>query len=386
MTEAYETLLPGQQPLMKGPHSSGKRKVMAAAALILSIFGFVLQTEVLGKVATLGYQKPMFVMYITHSCMMLLFPLQLLTLWIAKFIQRRETIPVFYRKHTAHLRHTAILVAKKDGYAADQLLRFFAYVSSVVSIAVNLAGASWYIAVNMTTTADLTAIFNCATFFAYGFSVLLLKESLNYAKLGSVLLSILGVVVVAYLGNNTTENTEEETTGGQRRVLGNIIIAFGTVLYGLYEVLYKKLSCPPQTVSARRQAAFANLMGAGIGLGTLILMLPFLFVLHIFGWETFELPSKHVMRYLVLSIVGNVTFSGAFLILMSLTSPVLGSVSSLLATCVVPLVNFIIWHQKINLAEILGGILIILAFVVMAWASRDDFLEEEEEQEEGESL
>lgn len=137
---------------------------MAGAALILSIAGFVLQTEVLGKVATVGYQKPMFVMYITHSCMMLLFPLQLLTLWIAKFFQRRESIPVFYKKHTTHLKQTAILVAKKDGYAATELTRFFVYVSSVVSIALNLAGASWYIAVNMTTTADLTAIYNCATF------------------------------------------------------------------------------------------------------------------------------------------------------------------------------------------------------------------------------
>lgn len=367
------------------PHASKKREIMAGVALILSILGFVLQTELLGKVATLNYQKPMFVMYITHSSMIFLFPLQFLTLWSAKLFQRGESFTVFYKKHTTHLKQTAILVAKINGYHQDRLLKFFLKISCILAIALNVAGASWYIAVNMTTTADLTAIYNCATFFAYGFSILLLKEAINYAKLGSVFLSIIGVFIVAYMGNSeniSSESSQEDAHNSWRkRVMGNIIIAFGTILYGLYEVLYKKIACPPQTVSARRQAAFANLIGAGIGIGTFILMLPFLLLMHVTGWEVFELPSAQVTNYILISIAGNVVFSGAFLVLMSLTSPVLGSVSSLLATCVVPLVNFLVWHQMINFAEICGGALIIISFLVMAWASKEDFIEEDEDGE-----
>lgn len=357
---------------------------MAACALLTSILGFVLQTETLGYVGMLGYRKPMMVMYVTHSCMMFLLPLQFLTAWMFKNFQCGDSFRTFCNRNIEQLKHTALLVAANNGYKSSQVKLWLYQTVSILAIALNLAGASWYIAVNMTTTAELTAIFNCSTFFAYGFSVLILKERLSWAKSVSVLLSIFGVLIIAYLGSSykTSEAAKAKAKlDWRRRTLGNIIIAVGTILYGLYEVFYKKIACPPQKISARRQAAFANFVGSSVGVGTLALMGPLLVILHLTGLETFEIPSAEAMRYLIISVIGNFLFSGAFLILMSLTSPVLGSVSSLLATCMVPLVNYIIWRQKINFAEILGGVLIISAFGLLTRASLKDFEEEEEEEE-----
>lgn len=359
-------------------HTSRKREVMAGIALLVSIAGFVLQTETLGVVGELGYAKPMLVMYITHSCEMLLLPTQIFVLWLRVWISRRETLASFYAKHTGHLRATAVAVARRNRPDMSAR-RYCVYTAAVLAVAVNLAGASWYVAVNMTTTADLTAIYNCSTFFAYAFSVWLLHERVHTLKVVSVLLSVLGVFVVAYLGSGASD----ASASGRRRVWGNVIIAAGTVLYGLYEVLYKKIACPPQTVSAKKQAAFASAVGTAIGVGTVVLMWPLLIVLHFGGWETFAVPSARVAGFLALSIVGNVAFFGSFLVLMSLTSPVLGSVSSLLATCAVPVVNYAVWREKITVAEFIGGLLIVGAFVLLLRASADDFVEEDSPADDG---
>jgi hypothetical protein len=171
-------------------------------------------------------------------------------------------------------------------------LPYFIRMTAFVTCALTVAGGSWYVAVNMTTPSDLTAIYNCSAFFAYAFSVPLLKEKLKWDKSFAVLIAIIGVLVVAYGGKNTpadpdAENPEREA---ENRLLGNIIIGIGSVLYGLYEVLYKRLACPPEGTSPGRGMIFANTFGSLIGAFTLsVLWIP-LPILHYTGLETFQLP------------------------------------------------------------------------------------------------
>ena len=63
------------------------------------------------------------------------------------------------------------------------------------------------------------------------------------------------------------------------------------MLYGLYEVLYKKYACPPDDTSPGRGMLFANAVGTMIGTFTLTVLWIPLPVLHILGWETFQLPK-----------------------------------------------------------------------------------------------
>lgn len=120
--------------------------------------------------------------------------------------------------------------------------------TAFVTTALTVAGGSWYVAIRYTTETDLTAIYNCSAFFAYAFSIPLLGDKLRFGKVFAVALAIAGVLTVCY-GDT---GAEDQNDTAENRTLGNIMIGIGSVLYGLYEVLYKKLACPPEGTSAGR--------------------------------------------------------------------------------------------------------------------------------------
>ena len=189
--------------------------------------------------------------------------------------------------------------------------------TALLTVALTIAGGSWYVAVNMTSPSDLTAIYNCSAFFAYAFSVPLLKEKLRVDKSLSVVVAVAGVFVVAYgdsvsskpssgSGGNTVESADKDIA---HRAAGNIIIGIGSVLYGLYEVLYKRLACPPEGTSAGRGVIFANTVGSLIGLFTLVVLWIPLLILHVTGLETFEFPRGETGRVLLISVLANAGIS-----------------------------------------------------------------------------
>jgi drug/metabolite transporter (DMT)-like permease len=143
-------------------------------------------------------------------------------------------------------------------------------VRRIVSITcvLTIAGSTWYVAVNMTTPSDLTAIYNCSAFFAYVFSIFMLKERMRADKIFSVVVACVGVLIVAYGDGGTVEKGKEVEAAN--RTVGNLIIGVGSVMYGFYEVLYKKAACPPDGVSASRTIIFANTVGSGLGVTTLV--------------------------------------------------------------------------------------------------------------------
>jgi drug/metabolite transporter (DMT)-like permease len=149
----------------------------------------------------------------------------------------------------------------------------------------------------------LTAIYNCSAFFAYTFSVPLLNEKLRFDKVFSVVVAVVGVLVVAYGDSGSADG--DEGRKGNSRTLGNIIIGVGSVLYGLYEVLYKRLACPPEGTSPGRSMIFANTFGSLIGCFTLFVLWIPLPILHILGWETFRWPTGEAGWMLLISVLAN---------------------------------------------------------------------------------
>ncbi len=72
-------------------------------------------------------------------------------------------------------------------------------------------------------------------------------------------------------------------------------------------------------------------------------------------------------------------FSGSFLVLISLTSPVLSSVAALLTIFIVAIVDELLpepMKNELTAAALIGGLLIIGAFVVLSWASYREMDEE----------
>lgn len=188
--------------------------------------------------------------------------------------------------------------------------------TAFVTCTLTLAGGSWYVAVNLTTASDLTAIYNCSAFFAYAFSVPLLHERLRVSKVFAVAVAIVGVLIVAYGGAHPPKHGSKSGggVGGPKhpddqepasRALGNLVIAIGSVLYGLYEVLYKKVACPPDGCSSGRSIIFANTFGSMIGIFTFTVLWIPLPILHILGWETFEFPQGKAAWLLLVSVLSN---------------------------------------------------------------------------------
>lgn len=379
--------------------SQKARYTYAALALILCLVTFVVQTESAGYLATtLEYKKPIFMLYVTHSSWTLLWPLQILFLRIRKWYLPFNT---FMRLHMDNVLMTAQMIIDVNAEKAagtykehrahhhshhqtfgaqSPLIEILKY-CLVLFFALTIAGSSWYIAINLTTTSDITAIYNCSAFFAYAFSVPLLREAFRWDKSFSVILAMIGVFIVAYGGENSESKHDSEVF--PHRMLGNFIIGVGAVLYGLYEVLYKRMACPPSTVSPRRQAVFANVVGSGIGLCTMSILWILIPFLHWTGWETFELPRGKILWILILSVITNMLFSGGMLVLMSLTSPVLSSVAALLTIFIVAIVDWLVFGTPISVAGMIGGIIIIVAFGLLSYAT---WVELSAEEEEGQSL
>ncbi|EXM33096.1 hypothetical protein RAB80_002741 [Fusarium oxysporum f. sp. vasinfectum] len=350
--------------------STKKRYTYAGFFLIISLIAFCVQTELSAYIQhDLGWDKAYCMMYFTHGSWVVLWPVQLL---ILRFQKRDVPWPVFWKRHKQQLRTTAIMIEKQtlDVFHISiqhraRPVRYFVRFTAIITCSLTVAGLSWYIAVSLTTPSDLTAIYNCSAFFAYVFSVPLLREPLRLDKSVAVLIAIGGVLVVAY--GDTKEGGESVEAGN--RFLGNLVIGVGSVLYGLYEVLYKRYACPPEGCSPGRGMIFANTFGSLIGLFTLtVLWLP----LPILDWlniEKFEIPAASTCWLILLAVLSNATFSGSFLVLISLTSPVLSSVAALLTIFIVAIVDWMITGEPLSFAAIVGGAMIIVAFLGLTWST-----------------
>ncbi|CDK27481.1 unnamed protein product [Kuraishia capsulata CBS 1993] len=258
----------------------------------------------------------------------------------------------------------------------SQAMRHTVGSAFIIMIVLNIAGSSWYVAMGLSTGSDVTAIYNCSAFAAYAFAVPYLGERFSWLKMLSVLVAVLGVFVVAYSGSSGADN---DSSKYPHRLLGNLIILAGAVLYGFYEVLYKKLMCPPSSaVSARRQATFSNFAMSVIGFWTFsCLWIPLLLV-HVTNIHRFSFPASSLEWGLILaSLLSNICFSCSFLALMALTSPVLSSVASLLTIMLVGVFEWVAFGIKVSSSQLLGYLLVVVGFGVLTYASWSEISEEE---------
>lgn len=317
--------------------------------------------------------------YLTHGSWTLLWPTQLIILKL-----RKPHIPwrPFLKSHYNYLLTTCRMIMFQTTRLSHTQsrrdpLRFMLNKIVFITCSLTIAGSTWYVAVNMTTPSDLTAIYNCSAFFAYVFSIFLLHEKPRRDKIFSVGVAIVGVLIVAY-GDKGTAGGQKEEEEAQNRLLGNIIIGVGSVMYGFYEVLYKKMACPPDGVSNARSVIFANTIGSCLGLFTLVVLWIPIPVLHYLDIETFELPRGEAAWLMCISVIANATFSGSFLVLISLTSPVLSSVAALLTIFLVAIVDWMLTGKAIGAAAMLGGTVICAAFFLLAWSTWREMNEEAE--------
>lgn len=312
-----------RDPVTQAKLETRKKYTYAAIFLVLSLISFTVQTETAVYIQhELKWEKPYCMLYMTHGSWIVLWPVQLLLL---RLQNRDQPWATFWRRHTQLLRQTALMVQHQTLHPTPRQslvspVRYMIKMTSFITCALTLAGGSWYVAVNQTTASDLTAIYNCSAFFAYAFSIPILHEKVRTSKVVAVAIAVAGVFVVAY-GDTSPAKHGSKSGGGaggekappsheaENRAFGNLVIGVGSVLYGLYEVLYKRLACPPEGASPNKGMIFANTFGSLIGAFTLsVLWIP-LPILHYMGWETFELPHGEQAWMMAISVLANASTS-----------------------------------------------------------------------------
>lgn len=285
-----------------------------------------------------------------------------------------------------HISSSASVTACIRTFIATPAFKYIALKTALISIVLNLAGFTWYGAMSMTYASDVTAIYNCSAFTAYAFAIPLLNEKFSWLKATSVIIAVAGVFVVAYSGADNAASEEQYPY----RFLGNVLISVGAVLYGYYEVLYKKYTCIPahlsKVITPRRQLTFANFVMGMLGFFTLSFLLTGVVLaelLHIHHFNLFDYGKRtnEIWLYISGSIVSNLLFSALFLSLMALTSPVLSSVSSLVTIFLIGVVEWFLFGNELGFKQLMGDALVIVGFVILTVASWKEISEGNDEDE-----
>jgi drug/metabolite transporter (DMT)-like permease len=276
--------------------NQGPSKLLIATALLITIAGFVINTEAAAYYEdVLGWKKPFASMYVTHSSLALPY-----WLWVRDYNNE-------LRGSVASVEAFAVsgpsMVFKQRG-ALGGPLDYLATTMAIVTGVLTVSGMSWFLSLGLTTPSDLTAIYNCSTFFAAAFSVPLLRQKLGRVSIAAVALSIAGTFIIAY-GNTTASHAQGTSSQvGTSRLLGNVIALVGAVAFGLYEVLFKKWACSSQPLSPQASLHLTFAASALTGIYTLATFWAVLIVLHILDIEPFVFPSLKVIGYIVLSVTG----------------------------------------------------------------------------------
>ncbi|CAG8797137.1 576_t:CDS:2, partial [Dentiscutata erythropus] len=226
------------------------------------------------------------------------------------------------------------------------ILAYLFKISFFLAVMVCAVGYAWYVAVNYTTMANLTAIYNTSCFWAYAFSVLLLGESMKIEKVCSVFLSIAGVIIMSLYQTDSTLGYDigGDAVGGNGIFhTGDLIALIGAASYGLYEVLYKKYGSPPTP-----SILFSNTLTGLIGVFSLIFLWVPIPILHYTGIEKFSFPDMKTFGYILLMAFSGVVFNASFMIVIALTSPIFAAIGILLTIPAVAFVDSLVIKSSLD--------------------------------------
>lgn len=265
-------------------------------------------------------------------------------------------------------------------FVCTESFKYIFVKSAIISIILTVAGASWFVAMAMTYASDVTAIYNCSAFTAYAFAIPILHERFSWLKTSSVVVAVAGVFIVAYSDDGSSD-ASKPSKGEElypNRLWGNLIIFIGAILYGYYEVLYKKYACIPphlvKIITPRRQLIFANFVMGLFGIFTaiilgIVMIFGAIFHIHSFNFFNYGENTMRIWAFICGSSIANVLFSALFLSLMALTNPVLSSVSSLLTIFLIGIVEWLLFGNKLSFQQLAGDLFVVIGFIMLTTAS-----------------
>ncbi|KAF9584113.1 hypothetical protein BGW38_007533 [Lunasporangiospora selenospora] len=351
----------------------------------------------------MGYHKPYFILYIAHSFWAILLPLQFIfSSYISKdarqslstFRERAEYFADLVRQSTRELfnkkadytlvcgtgqnhaipanlsastlANTTAASKYSSSFTSREkkvLARHLFWVTLTMTILFMVPSYLWYTGVALTSMANLTAIYNTACFFAYLFSVLLLREKIVLNKVIAVFLSLLGVGIIflaSRLHSNPPDDDNKAQVVGKSSIVGDTVALVCAALYGFEEVMYKKYA----SVKIH-SVTFANTMTGLMGVLTLVFLWVPIPILHWAGYEIFELPKVNEFLSILMIAVLGLVYNGCFMIVVSMTNPVFAAVGVMATIPIVALTDWLLFKEPIGWGNIAGGLCILIGFAIL---------------------
>ncbi|KAF9237341.1 hypothetical protein BU15DRAFT_76057 [Melanogaster broomeanus] len=366
---------------MAGPHETTLAPMLGGkAAFVLFIavlLAFVIETQTTQYLqTTLGYRQSYFIFYIVHSSFSLSFPIHLIYVLLTTKHGLRPLLSGLHFAITTQL-------TSRNSEASGVIPRSFPLAKSLIFIIsitalYSIPALLWFAAVPLASVTDVTAIWNANAFFAYIFSVRLLRLKWSNLRLFAVSMATLGVLTVVYGGTTSSPGPESYNANlisASGPFIGDMLTLVASVGYGFYQVLYKKYVALPtdpelasESVPYRRLSSSAdneevsapaiakdnliypppfglhpNLITASIGLCTLLVFWIPIPILHYYQIEEFRLPPNLTVVTAIAGIAASgVVFNAGFMILLGIWGPVVTSVGNLL-TIVLTLISDLIF-------------------------------------------
>ncbi|EMD42088.1 hypothetical protein CERSUDRAFT_102465 [Gelatoporia subvermispora B] len=391
----------------------------AVSLFIVSLLAFVAESQLTEYVQNgLGFRQPYFIFYVVHSSFSIMLPIHMLylaissnsigSLWAGLILALKR-----------QLSSSSIPVHLERGLSDLPTRRFVAMIL-LLTAGMTIPGLLWFLAVPLAPITDVTALWNTNAFFAYLFSVKLMHLTWEPRRLAAVLFATLGATIVVYGsgasdGEDTSANSKASLQGLfslSPAFLGDMLTLVASVVYGLYQVLYKLHIALPSDPEVQADAAYRclatsseaipddleesmgeiaepdptaspsdavypppfglypNFLTSAIGLCTfLVLWIP-IPILHFYDITPFYFPTTSQQVFVIAGIaLGGAIFNAGFMILMGVWGPIVTSVGSLL-TIVLMFASDALFGRSmgsITIWSMLGSGCIVLAFTALAY-------------------
>ncbi|KAG9314341.1 hypothetical protein JVU11DRAFT_5133 [Chiua virens] len=324
----------------------------AISVLFLAVLlAFVVETQTTQYLqTTLGFKQPYFIFYVVHSSFLFSFPTHLVYVLLKT---KHGLRPLLSSLKLALASQAITLNTERSSTTSISLAKLVVLIIFITTF-YNLPGLLWFIAVALASVTDVTAIWNANAFFAYVFSVKLLGLKWSALRLFAVTFATLGVLAVVYGGTTAlsppnSRLNKADVSSISTPFVGDMLTLVASVLYALYQVLYKKylaLPSDPELVGEsghyrrlsdaadnivdedsaaipRTDATiypppfglYSNLVTATIGLCTLLVFwipIPFL---HFYGIEDFRIPpNASAIAAIAVIAASGVVFNAGFMV------------------------------------------------------------------------
>jgi hypothetical protein len=275
-----------------------------------------------------NYDKPFFQRYFIQSFYILGIPLW----WLARAWRRRAanvagTGPLLQGEES---NYEGMLQAEPDGGAlaakppsAGSKLAQQVKVGTILGVISFFSGWIWYVSLPLTSVAANTTIYQSASVFVYLLSIPLLNEPVTTKNAVAVVVSLLGVGLIAFAPKGS------EATGGHKStVMGYVFTFVTTILYSIWEVTFKVLG-PEEEDDALVEDSC--LIFGLCGVANILLVWPGLFVVDAVGYETFQLPPHDTLTILIINGFMDAVFNVLLVLGIALTSPLFVTCGTMLA-------------------------------------------------------